>query len=193
MCPSRSVLYTSMNVATGTRSPSWPYEHTVCAEIDSKEPQVQVGKTVAHGWALGDSGPACLLPRESFISHWALRMASSALWCREERGCPTRCTPHSRVHRAFFPWMSLQGLSPWSLHIHPRALQGQPSGHPPWEPRHRMGKWLREMRTQKSVCFASCELWVLQGLREEREKGINNGFEKSKTKNFSNLKKETNI
>jgi len=30
-------------------------------------------------------------------------------------------------------------------------------------------------------------------LKEEREKGINNGFEKSKTKNFSNLKKETNI
>ena len=68
MCPSRSVFDTSTDVAAGTRLPSWPYEHTVCAEIDSKEPQVQAGKTVAHGWALGDSGPACPLPCESFIS-----------------------------------------------------------------------------------------------------------------------------
>ena len=60
----------------------------------------------------------------------------------------------------------------------------------------------RQMKLKKKYCNIWC-LWDnikhantdqlhYRGLKEERKKGINNRFERRMTRNFSNLKKETN-
>ena len=74
--PPRVCFTRSMNVATGTCSPSWPYEHTVSAEIDSKEPQVHVGQN--NSSLLGLTGSQAR-PARFRVSHLSLSPADGHL------------------------------------------------------------------------------------------------------------------
>lgn len=113
------------------------WAHSVCWDWQQRAPGSS-GQN-SSSW-LGSRGCRPGLLASAWVIHFSLSPADGFLGSLVQGGkrLSYPLHPHSRAHRAFFPWMSLQGLSPWSLHIHLRALQGQPSGHPPWEPRHRM-------------------------------------------------------
>lgn len=160
--PSQSMCYASMNVATGTCSPSWPYEHTVSAEIDSKEPQVHVGQN--NSLLLGLTGSQAR-PARFHMSHLSLSPADGHLGPlvqRGNRGPSTHCTrilglkkPSPQVCRLL--WMSPDGaVTLISSHLSKWSSKVSDQGSFPESPASRDGPLARGCDLAVSECGSRC-------------------------------------
>lgn len=86
------VFYTSVDVASRTRSLSWPFERLVDAQMDSRGPHIPEGQSSRHLLSLMGCWAPPAWAFTGVISHWALPTTTSSLLCEEEMGV-----------RSFFP------------------------------------------------------------------------------------------
>lgn len=79
------VFYTSKDVTIKTHLLSWPYEHTMDAKIDSKEPHIALGQNNRHLLSLTRCvGPAC--PRFHVYHFFSLSASHDYLVPPMQRG-----------------------------------------------------------------------------------------------------------
>lgn len=107
------MFYTSKDVTIKTNLLSWPYDHTMDAKIDNREPHIPLGQDNRHLLSfIRCVGPAC--PRFHVYHFFSLSPGHDYLVSPMQRGNRGQGA-FSQVGRLL--WTSATGLSPGSLPI----------------------------------------------------------------------------